>query len=311
MVDFDPTMKYLIFQLEVGESGTEHYQGFVQFNSQRTMSAAKRIIGQSAHLELRRGTIDQAIHYCKKPVENCECVHCKDCEPSIEGPFEYGTHSGGQGTRNDLKKYVTDVKSGKRKAELMDDHFRIMCNHRHFYADIRMLERPPQKNRFVMLLYGETGAGKTLAVTRGWKDADYWDMPCSRQGIWFDGYDLHERVLMDDFAGALSGVKLVNILKLLHEYPSRQEIKGGHTYFNPSMIVITTNIHPNKWYDYKDRAEQRSALMRRINEVWIYNRGQDPVLADEDWFNDDYTQDYTNYAGYDSTRGRGSNYSTQ
>lgn len=59
-------VKYLVFGREVGESGTPHLQGFVVFNTSTRFGAAKRAIGDRAHLEVARGTNEQAATYCKK-----------------------------------------------------------------------------------------------------------------------------------------------------------------------------------------------------------------------------------------------------
>ncbi len=129
------------------------------------------------------------------------------------------------------------------------------------------------------------GVGKTTFVRDEWADKDYWIIPLSRDGIWFDGYDGHEQVLLDDFAGGKSGIRLVHLLRLLHPFPERVEVKGGHVWWNPSEIVITTNVHPNDWYVYVGRANQRLALKRRIAEVWIMQEDGTKVIAEESWWN--------------------------
>lgn len=56
---------YNVFGYERGDEGTPHLQGYVQLATQKTLSAMKKIMPR-AHLEIRKGTIDQAVDYCKK-----------------------------------------------------------------------------------------------------------------------------------------------------------------------------------------------------------------------------------------------------
>jgi len=56
--------KYLILGLETGASGTPHIQGYVHWKHQKRVSTVRKIIG--GHVETRKGTIQQAIDYCKK-----------------------------------------------------------------------------------------------------------------------------------------------------------------------------------------------------------------------------------------------------
>jgi len=87
------SMHCLIYQLERGESGTDHYQGYVEFLRRITPSTAKGLIGQNAHLESRRGTRAQAIIYATK------------ADTRIEGPFEFGNLEPTQGKRRDIHEF--------------------------------------------------------------------------------------------------------------------------------------------------------------------------------------------------------------
>ena len=56
---------YNVFGYERGAEGTPHLQGYIHFKNQKTLSAVKKLLPR-AHLEPRKGTIDQAVDYCKK-----------------------------------------------------------------------------------------------------------------------------------------------------------------------------------------------------------------------------------------------------
>ena len=57
--------EYHIFGYERGEEGTPHLQGYIHLKSASTLSAMKKRMPR-AHWEPRRGTVDQAVEYCKK-----------------------------------------------------------------------------------------------------------------------------------------------------------------------------------------------------------------------------------------------------
>ena len=68
---------YNIFGYERGAEGTPHLQGYVHFKSHKTLKGVKKMMPR-AHLEPRKGTIDQAVDYCKKKdFEEFESSHCR------------------------------------------------------------------------------------------------------------------------------------------------------------------------------------------------------------------------------------------
>lgn len=60
-------VEYAVVGREIGEErGTPHLQGFVVFQTNKRFNAAKRYLGERSHIELARGTNQQASDYCKK-----------------------------------------------------------------------------------------------------------------------------------------------------------------------------------------------------------------------------------------------------
>jgi hypothetical protein len=60
-------LRYYILGSETGDSGTEHLQAFFISKTRCTMGKMKDILGSLKwHLEKMRGTVEQAVEYCKK-----------------------------------------------------------------------------------------------------------------------------------------------------------------------------------------------------------------------------------------------------
>lgn len=98
---------FLVYQLEQGENGTPHLQGYIQ-TTQKTLAQMKVWL-PGAHFEAAKGTPDQNIKYCTK-------------EPRLSDPVQDG-EARGQGKRNDVKDFVTYMRAEKRKAsDILTDH---------------------------------------------------------------------------------------------------------------------------------------------------------------------------------------------
>jgi len=59
-----PDNVYIIVGKEIGESGTRHLQGYIHFSKPKTLRQVRGYI--QGHIEVRRGSVPQAIDYCKK-----------------------------------------------------------------------------------------------------------------------------------------------------------------------------------------------------------------------------------------------------
>jgi len=99
-------LSYTIYQYEIGESGTLHFQGYSEFKAPVRFSALRHGDLQFAHFEVRRGTAREAGDYCSK------------LEGRIAGPWTFGESSSGQGSRSDLKEAAAALLATRSLREL-------------------------------------------------------------------------------------------------------------------------------------------------------------------------------------------------
>lgn len=150
-VDFDQ-VRYAVWQLERGEEGTPHLQGYIELNCARRFNWMKTIPELSeAHFEIRRGTRAQAREYCMKE------------ESRIDGPFEYGVwKDGGQGKRNDLDSVYKCLKTDRNIVRCLEEYPATTIR---YIGNIQKIIPYLQEERVglptSMFVYGPPGTGKT------------------------------------------------------------------------------------------------------------------------------------------------------
>lgn len=230
---------YVIYQEETGANGTNHFQGYIHCKRQIRMSALldpNQFPGlEGAHFEIARGNAAQCIAYCSK----------KDAT-YIDGPYEYGTRPGPQGTRTDLISFKDSIKKGDNDASLLETHTNAFFRFHKMVPVVRAITCPPRSTMTkVYVLYGPTAVGKSHWVQSKSPNA-FWLARSNGSNNWFDGLQPKQDLVLDDFYGWIPWDLL---LRMCDKYPLQVEIKGGSIQFTAPRIFITSNKHPRLWYN--------------------------------------------------------------
>jgi len=271
---FDGAVRYIVFQKERAATGHVHYQGYVEFKKAHRLNGVRRLVSRNAHFEPRRGTPAEAIAYCKKE------------DTRLEGPWEFGEASKGQGQRSDIIAFRDAIKEGKRRRELYEENPLMMAKYHKFYQGYRAaLQTEGWRKVEVILLVGNTGTGKTRWVYDNWLALGLWRLPMVTSGLWFDTYDGQTHTLLDDFAGAASKVSLSSLLQILDGYFVKVPTKGSFTWWGPTHIAVTCNIEPRGWYKWAKRAHQYLALARRFTKIMQFVDDEVVCYTSNEYFN--------------------------
>lgn len=250
-----PSYRYVVWQAERGASGTKHLQGYVVFTSPRKLSTVKNIF-PTAHWESRLGSHEQAKQYCMKS------------DTREQGPWELGDDSNiasGQGARTDLLSLKRLVDEGATDLQLWEEQFQPMLRYHKGVGIYKRLKSTVRNFKtFVVVLTGPTGSGKSHQAFR-FPNAYPLSHPGTKGGqIWFDGYDGHPTVIIDEFYG---WIPYDLLLRLLDRFPLCVPTKGGFTNFAPKNIIITSNKDPQDWYHFQNYAGRAEPLLRRLDLV--------------------------------------------
>ena len=222
-------VRYCVWQLEAGENGTPHLQGYVVLEKKKRLGGMKRLDGQ-AHWETRKGTHVQAKDYCRKELSR------------VEGPWEIGRDLE-PGRRLDLESVAQAVSEGAPVTKFAKESPVVYARYYKGLTALSLAVSRPRKHKTkVTVIWGETGVGKSRWASETYPDA-YWKPPNSK---WWDNYAQEEVIVIDEFYGWLHYCEM---LRLLDRYPCQVETKGGSINFRPMEIIILSNKAPEDWYD--------------------------------------------------------------
>lgn len=234
--------KYLVAGVEnAPTTGTPHLQCYAELAKVTRRTTVMKYIPRGAKVDPRKGTAKQASDYCK-----------------MDGVFfEWGILSK-QGERSDLSlmKQLC-ISEGMRGVTQVSDNMQQIrvCEKFLTYNEPERDWKPE-----VIWLWGATGTGKSRRAREICGD----DVFCKNTGSkWWDGYDAHEDVIIDDFRD--SWWSITYMLGLLDRYSFQVEVKGGQRQMRAKRIVITSANAPDQCYI--GTGEAIGQLLRRIDNV--------------------------------------------
>lgn len=225
---------------EVGEQGTPHLQGYIELEAQQTMSALSKKIPR-ARLAVAKGTAEQNRVYTSK--ENLF--------------IETGTAKQ-QGKRTDIDDVRVTLKSGANMRTVVESATSLQSIR---MAEIYLTYHEEKRDWLpdVKWYWGATGTGKTRQAYADSVDP----FTCGTTIKWWQGYDKHEHVIIDDFRTGFCTLR--ELLRLLDRYPFLVECKGSSRQLLAKQIIITAPHKPDHYYG--ETGEDINQLLRRIGEV--------------------------------------------
>lgn len=167
-----------------------------------------------------------------------------------------------QGSRTDLKKLKADLEDGHNMRYITNNpEYWNLKNWRTAEKWLTYNEKPrPVAPIEVIVLWGSSGVGKTKSVYDRYDTGTEVFQPVSYK--WWDGYDGHKVILIDEFRS--DWCSFHQLLRLIDIYPLRVECKGGSRQAQWDTIYITSNKHPEMWYQTNEEVKQ---LLRRITKI--------------------------------------------
>lgn len=240
-------------------SGREHLQSYIYLKDTKTFKAMKKLL-PTRHFEVCGGSPEQNRLYCRGDMTTTKGKY----KPINEEFFEFGELPK-QGKRNDIHLIRKDIQHGVgRMREILTtatsfQGIRMAEIHFKYFEPAR--DWKPE----VYWFYGASGTGKTREAYEICKNAatvDYY--VCMDTNKWWEGYDGHADIIIDDYRPEFSTFK--TLIRLLDRYECRIECKGGSRQLRAKRIWITTPESPADTWKLKT-SEDLYQLTRRITKI--------------------------------------------
>lgn len=262
-----PQIIYSVWQVERSpETQRLHVQGYIELKSATLLNTVKNILGsQTAHLEPRMGTRDQARAYCMKP------------DTRHSDPVEIGTWRPiAQGARNDLSEVQDKISNGVSLKRISEENFgtwlkyhKSLAHYIAIHRDVQYVPRPLTAfNRpacdltKALYIYGPSNFGKTAFALA------HFETPLVVSKIDdLQNLDLHhDGIVFDDMS--FTSFPPESIIHLLDMEVGRSISNRYYDAFIPAGMkrIFVHNYGPEVTLLTPNTLEQqRIAIFRRLN----------------------------------------------
>jgi len=291
-LNFDEDIiRFAVWQRERGGgTGHIHHQGYIYFHNATTAYGVKCMLRKpGVHIEIAKGSLQHNLNYCTKEDTRCE--------EEGSGPFFIGDYDQtdldntrlagkrGEGSKaSSLDEWGERAKQRGGIEQIIDTRPGIFMR---YYNGLNAIRNQSIKPRdwnvppHVEVRYGPSGSGKTHSVYAQYGDSEIYSKDETR---WWNGYDGHKVILLDDFAGDSREIPPTQLLKILDRYPIRVQTKGGYLQLSQSVLIITSSIHYHEWYQGSgDWIRQIQAFERRVTVWRTFPEGAEQRAISEVW----------------------------
>lgn len=244
-------VKYLVFQQEKATT-TEgiHIQGYIHF-SQR-----KRAPQVNSALNMKPG---QAVGQKAIANANDNRAYCTDDEKRVDGKscFEFGVCPRGAGQRTDLEEMAEAISQRGLKRTMHDADLKMKTTYmKHRKGaegldEIEMAKRiPDERDVRVYVAFGPAGSGKSHWAMHFDSRDDTFVLPDpGKDDAWFDKYAGERTLVIEEMEPNM--IRCNTMKRICDKYRYMPKVKGSYTTAGWDRVIITTNYHPNSWYDDK------------------------------------------------------------
>lgn len=261
------------------DTGKEHIQGAIQWRVRTKIDSMKNLFkihrNKPGHVRANWNEYFRSMHYDKvKHYKSWEEVKAY-CSKEGNHFFSHGTFTwgaSGQGKRTDMDMVRDAITSGAiTNGAGLEAMAGLTWSALQFGDRLLRNKKPVNGNRrrAIFWLSGITGAEKSklsreyaarLFALNGSELWEAFDFTLK----WFDGYSGQQIALFDDFRP--NKCRFESLLRITDRYCSRQEVKGGSTWFDPDVIIFTCCLPIDAAFKHLPADENINQLHRRIAE---------------------------------------------
>lgn len=248
------SMSYLVWEMETGELGTPHIQGYCRFKQRKRMQQVAEIFPR-AHLSLCRGSEEENRNYCLKEFT---------ANPQVEhGEFGDYEPKQKQGRRKDLEEACNILKEGGLKRVAEEKPVEYVKYHQGFKALRTALQKPPPLMRDISttILWGPPGTGKSHRAVTQFPEA--YKVNPGRDP--FGDYEEEDVIIFDEFDYEKWPVEQMNLL--IDKYRLKLDCRYANKWAYWTTVIIISNIDPHNWWQYHNQVK-KEAFLRRIDAIY-------------------------------------------
>lgn len=242
VVFFDhPDVVYCIFGNEkCPTTGKWHKQGYVCFSKRKRLTALKKV-DPTAHWEMKRGTVSEAIKYCKKDGDFYE-----HGEPPVEERSNGNVYS----------ECIKLAESGDLES-IKDQYPGQYLRYKRTFEGMLKYPLANLSEPRGYWVHGKPGAGKDGNIMK-------LNPYVKSHNKWWDGYSGEKYVLWSDFTLDDAKYFTTHLLQWTDRYPFKAEYKGGVMTISPERFYVTSNYTLQQVFMGHP---QYQAILRRFHQV--------------------------------------------